>query len=104
MSSIYNSIGSVVAPGGEMLEIVPTTKKVIVEARLNPRDIDIVKVGQPARLRLSALNMRLTPEVAGKVTHLSADRLVDEVTHEPYYRARIGITDDLPASVTVEQL
>ncbi|MGJ8573379.1 MAG: HlyD family type I secretion periplasmic adaptor subunit [Hoeflea sp.] len=104
VSSVYNSPGSVVGPGGEMMEILPTTKKVIVEARLNPQDIDIVKIGQSARLRLSALNMRLTPEVAGKVIHLSADRLVDEVTQEPYYRARIGITDDLPASVTVEQL
>jgi HlyD family type I secretion membrane fusion protein len=104
VSSVYNSKGSVVAPGGEMLEILPTTEKVIVEARLNPQDIDIVKVGQTARLRLSALNMRLTPEVDGKVIHLSADRLVDEVTQEPYYRARIGITDNLPASVAVEQL
>jgi HlyD family type I secretion membrane fusion protein len=104
VSSVYNSKGSVVAPGGEMLEILPTTKKVIVEARLNPQDIDIVKVGQTARLRLSALNMRLTPEVDGKVIHLSADRLVDEVTQEPYYRARIGITDNLPASVAEEQL
>lgn len=104
VSSVYNSPGSVVPPGGEMMEILPTTKKVIVEARLNPQDIDIVKIGQPARLRLSALNMRLTPEVVGEVIHLSADRLVDEVTQEPYYRARIGITDDLPASVAVEQL
>lgn len=104
VSSVYNSPGSVIPPGGEMLEILPTTRKVIIEARLNPQDIDIVKVGQSARLRLSALNMRLTPEVAGEVTHLSADRLIDEVTQEPYYRARIGITDDLPASVAPDQL
>jgi HlyD family type I secretion membrane fusion protein len=104
VASVYNSTGSVVAPGGEMMEILPTTRRVIVEARLNPQDIDIVKIGQSARLRLSALNMRLTPEVEGKIIHLSADRLVDEITQEPYYRARIGITDDLPASVVAEQL
>lgn len=104
VSSVYNSTGSVVAPGGQMMEILPTTKKVIVEARLSPKDIDVVKVGQSARLRLSALNMRLTPEVAGEVIHLSADRLIDEVTQEPYYRARIGIADDLPAAVTTDQL
>lgn len=48
--------------------------------------------------------MRLTPEVEGKVIYLSGDRLIDEVTQEPYYRARIGITDNLPASMAVEQL
>jgi multidrug efflux pump subunit AcrA (membrane-fusion protein) len=86
------------------MEILPTSSQMIVEARLSPRDIDSVHVGQNARLRLSALNARLTPEVAATVINVSADRLIDESTHEPYYRARLHITETLPANVTVEQL
>ncbi|WP_280954051.1 HlyD family secretion protein [Mesorhizobium sanjuanii] len=51
--------------------------------------MDSVHIGQSARLRLSVLNTRLTPEVAAAVTNVSADRLVDESTREPYYRARL---------------
>lgn len=104
VSAVYNSKGSVIAPGEKLMEILPTSSQVIVEARLAPRDIDAVHAGQVARLRLSALNTRLTPEVEATVTGVSADRLVDETTKQPYYRARLKITNDLPQNVTVEQL
>lgn len=104
VSSVYNSKGSVIGPGEKVMEILPTTQKLIVDARLRPQDIDTVKVGQSARLRLSALNMRLTPEVNGEVALVSADRLIDQTTQEPYYRARVQISDDLPASVSRDQI
>lgn len=104
VSAVYNSKGSVIAPGEKLMEILPTSSQVIVEARLSPQDIDAVHVGQVARLRLSALNTRLTPEVEGTVTGVSADRLIDETTKQPYYRARLKITNDLPHNVTAEQL
>ncbi|UVK37945.1 HlyD family type I secretion periplasmic adaptor subunit [Mesorhizobium sp. AR10] len=104
VSAVYNSPGSVISPGEKLMEILPTSSQVIVEARLSPRDIDSVHVGQSARLRLSALNTRLTPEVAATVTNVSADRLMDESTHEPYYRARLHIAENLPANVAVGQL
>lgn len=104
VASAYNSIGSVIAPGEEVIELLPTAQELVVDARLRPQDIDAVKVGQAARLRLSALNMRLTPDVSGKVALVSADRLIDEATQEPYYRARVKIADQLPEPVTKEQL
>ncbi|MBZ9991250.1 HlyD family type I secretion periplasmic adaptor subunit [Mesorhizobium sp. BH1-1-5] len=104
VSSVFNSPGSVISPGEKLMEILPTSSQVIVEARLSPGDIDAVHAGQKARLRLSALNARLTPEVAATVSSVSADRLVDESTHEPYYRAILHIAKDLPASVTADQL
>jgi HlyD family type I secretion membrane fusion protein len=104
VSAVYNSPGSVVSPGEKLIEILPTGSQVIVEARLSPTDIDSVHVGQSARLRLSALNARLTPEIEATVSHVSADRLVDESTKEPYYRARLRISDALPSSVTLDQL
>lgn len=104
VSTVYNSPGSVIKPGEKLMEILPTSSQMIVEARLSPRDIDAIHVGQNARLRLSALNARLTPEVAGTVTDVSADRLVDEKTGAPYYRARLHITENLPSNVTADQL
>lgn len=104
VSSTYNSNGSVIAPGEKIMEILPTSAGFNVDARLSPNDIDQVRVGQPARLRLSALNMRLTPEVAATVTEISADRLVDQNTHQPYFRARLKITDALPPGLESGQL
>ena len=104
VSSTYNSQGSVVGPGEKIMEILPTSSGLVVDAKLRPKDIDQVHVGQPAKLRLSALNTRLTPEVQATVSEISADRLIDEATHEPYFRARLKINDALPAGVKTEQL
>ncbi|MES0199170.1 HlyD family type I secretion periplasmic adaptor subunit [Mesorhizobium sp. M0011] len=104
VSSTYNSKGSVIAPGEKIMEILPTASGLIVDARLPPKDIDQVRVGQPAKLRLSALNMRLTPEISAMVTQVSADRLIDQATHEPYFRAKLKIAADLPPGVKAEQL
>ncbi|RWX62713.1 HlyD family type I secretion periplasmic adaptor subunit [Mesorhizobium sp. M4B.F.Ca.ET.089.01.1.1] len=104
VSSTYNSTGSVIAPGEKIMEILPTASGLIVDAKLRPKDIDEVRVGQPAKLRLAALNTRLTPEVSATVTQISADRLIDQATHEPYFRARLKIADQLPPGVKAEQL
>jgi HlyD family type I secretion membrane fusion protein len=104
VSSTYNSRGSVIASGEKIMEILPTGSGLLVDARLRPQDIDMVRAGQPAKLRLSALNTRLTPEVSATVTQVSADRLIDKVTHDPYFRAKLKIIDDLPPSVKPEQL
>ena len=104
VSSAYNSTGSVIGPGEKIMEILPTASGLIVDARLRPGDVDRVRTGQPAKLRLSALNMRLTPEVPATVTQISADRLIDQATHEPYFRARLKIADALPPGLKAEQL
>ncbi|TPL92672.1 HlyD family type I secretion periplasmic adaptor subunit [Mesorhizobium sp. B2-3-12] len=104
VSSTYNSKGSVIAPGEKIMEILPTASGLVVDAKLRPKDIDQVRVGQPAKLRLSALNARLTPEVSATVTQISADRLTDPATREPYFRAKLTIAADLPPGVRREQL
>ncbi len=104
VESSFNAVGSVVPPGGEIMEILPTGDGVLVEARLRPQDVDVIQIGQEARLRLSALNMRVTPEVRGSVIHISADRLIDQATQEPFYLTRLKMADELPPPVTREQL
>jgi HlyD family type I secretion membrane fusion protein len=104
VSVSYGTAGAVVAPGEKVIEILPTAPRLIVEARLQPSDIDSVYAGQKARLRLTALNARRTPDVPATVINVSADRLIDEGTQQPYYRAKLQIADDLPKPVKAEQL
>jgi len=104
VSAVHNARDGVVKEGEKLMEILPTATAPVVDARVRPRDIDAVHVGQHARLRLSALNMRKTPQVDGTVTLVSADRLMDETTREPYYSARLRIADELPKGVTAAQI
>jgi HlyD family type I secretion membrane fusion protein len=99
-----NTVGSVVRPGEMIAEILPTSNELIIEARISPQDIDLVKVGQPANLRLVALNARKTPEVPGTVTYVSADRTVDPVTQQPYYTTRVELAKALPEGVSIAQI
>lgn len=87
------TIGGVVRPGEVMLDLLPTDDKLIVEARVGPDDIDVVEIGLPAQVNISALNRRISAPYAGLVTNISADRLVDPASGQPYYQARIELTE-----------
>ena len=100
---VKNTPGSVVSPGEDLASILPTSSELLVSARLALADIDSVRPGQSALLRLSALNLRRTPEVPGEVIFVSPDRLIDQATQEPYYEARLRILE-LPAEVSADQI
>lgn len=74
----YHTPGGVIEAGKNVLEIVPQKEELIVEVRVQPRDIDVVKSGQAASVRLTALNARTTPMIAANVVYVSADALPDE--------------------------
>ena len=74
----YHTRGGVIEPGKPIMEILPLQAELIIEVRVRPQDIDSVKAGQPATVRLTALSRRVTPMVAGEVIYVSADALVDE--------------------------
>ena len=69
----HHTPGAVIKPGGAIAELVPIDGEPIIEARVQPRDIDKVSAGQTALVRLIALNQRLTPTVSGQVVYVSAD-------------------------------
>lgn len=85
------TVGSVIQPGQVLLEIAPRNDRLIVEARVAPQDIDSVSIGQEAEVRISALNLRMTPAVLGKVLAVSGDRVVDERAQAEYFLAQIDI-------------
>lgn len=102
--SVHNAVQSVIRAGEPIMELLPTSEQLVIEARISPHDIDSLRIGQAARLHFSALNARTTPQVAGTVTYISADRLVDQANGQPYYIARMKITDDLPPEVRRDQI
>ena len=99
-----NTPGSVVQQGEDLFVLLPVGGDLIVEARLNPVDVDAVGVGQQASLRFSSLDSRTTPEVAGEVIYVSADRLVDPANNEPYYTARLKMSDVLPDNFQADRI
>ena len=90
----YFAPGSVVPPGGPVLDLVPRDDRLVIEAKVRPTDIDVVHVGLPAKVVLSAFKMRTTPQLSGEVVRVSADALKDERTGELYYSARIVADPD----------
>ena len=88
-----HTVGGVVPPAQPIMNIVPEDDKLIVEAKVMPTDRDNVNVGQQARLRITPLNQRATPELLGEVVLVSADILTDNEAQQQYYIARISIPD-----------
>lgn len=88
-----HTVGGVVPSGQPIMNIVPEDDRLIVEAKVMPTDRDNVNVGQEARLRITPLNQRATPELRGEVVLVSADILTDSEAQEQYYIARISIPD-----------
>jgi HlyD family type I secretion membrane fusion protein len=90
----YFTKGGVVAPGQPILEIVPTADRLVIEVRISPLDIDSVRPGLSAELRLTALNSRTTPLVPGELALVAADLLEDERTGQPYYVGQINVAPE----------
>jgi HlyD family type I secretion membrane fusion protein len=85
--------GSVIGPRDVLMEIVPTEKRLIVEARIRPDDINYVRAGSEADIRLSAFKARTTPLVYGSVIYVSGDRMTDPQTGVAYYVVHIDVPD-----------
>jgi HlyD family secretion protein len=97
--SNVHTVGGVITAGDAIMLIVPNADNLTVEAKVNPQDIDQVKVGQTALLRLSAFNQRTTPEIYGTVTRVSADTASDQRTGQTYYTIRIAMPAEQVATL-----
>lgn len=88
-----HTVGGVIAPGTPLLDLVPASEDLVVEAQISPIDIDRIALGKLADVRFSAFNSATTPVIEGRLAQISADRLVNEQTGVPYYLGRIELTD-----------
>lgn len=73
-----NTLGGVVKPGETIAEIVPTEDKLMVEAKIKPRDIAFIYPGLPAIVKITAYDFTRYGGLTGKVEHISADTTQDE--------------------------
>lgn len=89
-----SSIGAVIGPRDPLLDIVPLDGKLIMEGRIRPEDINSVQIGSAADVRLTAFKSRLIPVVEGKVVYVSADRLVERQSGQPYYTVHVDVAPD----------
>jgi HlyD family secretion protein len=89
--STVHTVGGVITAGDPIMLVVPEADNLTVEAKVAPQDIDQVKIGQIALLRLSAFNQQATPEINGSVTRISADATSDQRTGLTYYTIRIAM-------------
>ena len=100
----FFTAGGVIGPGEPIFDIVPRNDKLIVEAKVKPIDIDVVYVGLPAKLTLSALKQRTTPQLNGNVIYVSANSDDDPRTGESYYKVRISISLEEQARLGEQEL
>ncbi|MGX1166260.1 HlyD family secretion protein [Bradyrhizobium sp. USDA 372] len=88
-----HTAGGVIGAGAPLMDLVPRQDRLIVTARLRPEDIDVVHPGLNAEVHLVPYNQRRVPRLIGTVVHVSADRLLDKRTDQPYYATKIRIDD-----------
>lgn len=92
MNIKYHTIGAVVPPGGEIMNIVPQNEELIIEAKVKPQDIDNVAVGMQSKIQLTAYKGKKVPKINGEVINISPDIITNEQTRESYFLARVNIS------------
>lgn len=99
-----HTVGGVISASEPIMLVVPTADTLIVEARINPADIDQLQIGQETRIRFTAFNRRTTPEIVGAVFRIAGDLVQDQHTGVAYYTAGIKVEPGEMARLRVLKL
>ncbi len=83
------TVGGFVSPGEQIMQVVPTGDRLLVEAKIRPSDIAFIKVGDPANVKVTAFDFSIYGGLRGKVRQISADSVYDENEKESFYLAQI---------------
>jgi len=89
----FTTVGAVLRPGDEVLQIVPTGEELIVEAQVQPADIGFIRVGQPANVKFDAYDYTIYGSGVGEVIYISADTLTEQNARGEfsYYRVHVRV-------------
>lgn len=79
------TVGGVLQPGGKLMEIVPLEDKLLIETRINPRDIAYIRPGLPATVKVTAYDSSIYGNLNGNVEVVSPDTIQDEVQRDQFY-------------------
>lgn len=88
---LYNTVGGVVQPGKDIIEVVPAEEALLLEARVLPKDIAFLRPGQRANVKLTAYDFTIYGGLEGKLEHISADSVLDEKGNA-FYIVRVRTT------------
>lgn len=92
-----NTVGGVIERGSQILEIVPSGEQLVIRAAVRPEDIADIQAGMVTEVRLTAYDQRKTGILHGKITEVSADRIVTQADQRGHFEIKVAITDDLSA-------
>jgi len=90
----FTATGGVIAPGAQVATIVPREERLVMEAQVSPMEVDTLRVGMHATIRLSHAGARWTPVIDGTLERISPDRRVDEKTGMSYFVVRVGVSPE----------
>jgi adhesin transport system membrane fusion protein len=82
---LVSTVGGVVQPGQTLVEIVPSEDTLLVEAKIRPQDIGFLRIGQEARVRITAYDSSVFGSMNGRIETISPDAIEDEKTGERHY-------------------
>lgn len=87
------TLGGVLKPGDELMQIVPSDEPLIIEVKVKPADVAFIRNDLPANVKLDAYDYTIYGSLKGHVTYISADTLEEDLQkdEEPYYRVHIQI-------------
>lgn len=80
-----NTLGGVVQPGSDLIEIIPYSGTIQIEAKISPKDIGFLSLNQPAKVKITAYDYSIYGGLEGYVERIGADSLTDEITGETYF-------------------
>lgn len=86
---LVSTIGGVVAPGETIVEIVPSEDTLLIEAEIKPADIGFLRVGQKARVKITAFDSAIYGSLDGHIEWISADAVDDAKKEERHYLIRV---------------
>ena len=85
---LINTVGGVVQPGKDVVEVVPLEDNLLLEARVQPRDIAFLRPGQKAVVKFTAYDFSIYGGLEGKLEHIAADSVIDEKGNA-FYTVRV---------------
>ena len=97
---LVTTVGAAVSPGAPLAEIAPSRDTLLIEARVDPKDIASVRLNQTARVNITAYDSSVYGAMDGVVEAISPDAIVDEKAGESFYTVRVrtgatGLVDKL---------
>jgi len=86
-----NTVGGVIPAGAIVMEIVPLDEELIVEARINTRDVGHVVIGQPVTVKITTYDFARYGGISGELKEISATTFIDEQSGDPYYKGIVTL-------------